>query len=196
MENNQLILPIAIVSPTDIARIERELSNLDEYFRQTEIRTGHVPEVPRYSRLLDELIIANKLNLLNVNDRDKLTATLKLLEQKAPVMHISFSADPPGPYIQKIVGWLRDNIDGFILVRVGLQPNIGAGCMVRTTNKAYDFSLRKYFDSKQDFFRKKLHEVLAPELQDIGIEVAPPAVDTTPEQASQQNSQIAAGTPV
>jgi hypothetical protein len=193
MENKQIILPISIVSPTDIARLEREVANLDEYFRQTEIRTGEVPAVPRYSRLLDELIVANELNLLESGDRTKLSDILKQLDKKAPVLHISFSADPPGAYIQKIVGWLRDNIDGFILVRVGLQPNIGAGCMVRTANKAYDFSLRKYFDSKHDFFAKKLHEVLALE-QEISTQTAV-VEQPTAEQLASQNQQIDVETP-
>jgi hypothetical protein len=70
---------------------------------------------------------------------------LKSLSANAPVMHVSFSVDPPGPYVQKIVFWFRHNIRGDILVRVGLQPNIGAGCVVRTTNKSFDFSLKKIF---------------------------------------------------
>lgn len=168
MENKKLlVLPIAVVSPTDVARLIREIDNLDEFFRQSAIRQGGTPQsVPRYSRLLDEVVVANNLNLLQQEDRDNLMASLKNLSQKAPVLHISFSVDPPGPYVQKIVNYLRQNLQGDILVRVGLQPNIGAGCVVRTQNKSFDFSLRRFFDNKHEFFMKKLHEILSPELDD------------------------------
>ncbi len=159
-----LILPIAVVSPTDIARMLKELESLDEYFRQSAIRSGgELQTAPRYSRLLDEVVVANKLNLLQSDNRESLKESFQDLADRAPILHISFSVDPPGPYVQKIVDWLRTNIESTILVRVGLQPNIGAGCVVRTTNKSFDFSLRKFFESKHDFFMEKLHEVLTPE---------------------------------
>jgi hypothetical protein len=161
-----LVLPIAVVSPMDIARLIRELDNLDEFFRQAAIRQGGTPQsLPRYSRLLDEVVVANGFNLLDGRQREVMLLSLRSLASSAPVLHISFSVDPPGPYVQKIVAWLRESIDPLILVRVGLQPNIGAGCVVRTPNHSFDFSLRKYFDSKHEFFMKKLHEVVSPELQ-------------------------------
>jgi hypothetical protein len=168
MESKKALeLPIAVISPTDIARMLRELDNLDDFFRQSAIRQGGAPQTaPRYSRLLDEVVVANGLNLLQQADRDSLMKSFQDLSMHAPVLHISFSVDPPGPYVQKIVNWLRYNIRGDVLVRVGLQPNIGAGCVVRTTNKSFDFSLRRFFDSKHDFFMQKLHEVVAPELED------------------------------
>lgn len=160
-------LPIAVVSPTDVARLLREIENLDEFFRQSTIRTGGAPQTaPRYSRLLDEVVVANSLNLLQIDDRQWLIESFRALENSAPIMHVSFSVDPPGPYVQKIVNWFRQNIRSDVLVRVGLQPNIGAGCVVRTTNKSFDFSLRKFFDNKHDFFMKRLHEVVKPELED------------------------------
>jgi hypothetical protein len=166
--NNKLELPIAIVSPTDVARLSRELENLDEFFRQSAIRQGgELQSAPRYSRLLDEVVVANNLNLLQESDRQTLIESFKVLAKTAPVMHVSFSVDPPGPYVQKIVFWFRQNIRGDVLVRVGLQPNIGAGCVVRTTNKSFDFSLKKFFDNKHDFFMKKLHEVVKPELEEL-----------------------------
>ncbi len=83
------------------------------------------------------------------------------LHQSAPILHISFSVDPPGAYVQKIVAWLRVNIHKYALITVGLQPNIGAGCIVRTTNKLFDFSLREFFAEKRGFFIEKLHAAVA-----------------------------------
>lgn len=180
MENKQLILPTAVVSPTDIARLLRELDNLDEFFRQATLRGGATPQnAPRYSRLLDELVVSNSMNLLDVNQRSKMIEGLRELAETAPVLHMSFSTDPPGSYIQKIVAWLRENISPVVLVRVGLQPNIGAGCVVRTTNKSFDLSLRRFFDSKHEFFMQKLHEVVAPELQEAAVSEQQPVAETS-----------------
>ncbi len=161
MQETPFLLPNAIVSPMDIARLVRELKNLEEYFSQNAIRSGEAPQLPRYSRLLDAIIVVNKIDLVDQEQRGSLMQRFVSMQESAPVMHISFSVDPPGAYVQKIVAWLRENIHPQILVRVGLQPSIGAGCIVRTTNKAFDFSLRKYFDSKHEFFVSKLHDVVA-----------------------------------
>jgi len=196
--NVKLILPNTVVSPTDVARIIREIKGLDEFFRQSEIREGGTPQnAPRYSRLLDSMVVENKLNLIQQEDRSSLIEVLEQLQNKAPVLHMSFSVDPPGPYVQKIVFWLRQHIDETILVRVGLQPNIGAGCIVRTENKSFDFSLRKFFDSKREFFIQKLHESIAPSSsEDNQPEEPVPEPEVTPSEElveQQPNSQELSG---
>ena len=168
-QDAKIILPTSVISPIDIARMLHETEALDEFFRQTTIK-GQEVQIPRYSRLLDEVVSVNKLNLLDANTRTALIAILKDLHENAPVLHISFSADPPGSYIQQIVAWLRQNVHHSVLVRVGLQPNIGAGCIVRSTNKTFDFSLRNYFDSKKDFFAKKLHDAVRPDVENFNVE--------------------------
>ena len=184
----QFTLPIAVISPTDIARLLRELENLDEYFRQTAIREGNDPQnTPRYSRLLDEIVVENTANLLDEKARWNLIPQLEDLRDKAPVLHISFSVDPPGSYVQKIVAWLRSNIDNKVLVTVGLQPNIGAGCVVRSTNHTFDFSLRQYFETKHDFFMEKLHQVLISANQDNSME----ASEVEREQKQEENASQA-----
>ena len=52
--------------------------------------------------------------------------------------------------------WLRREIHPLVLMTVGLQPNIGAGCIVRTTNKYFDFSLRQDFANKRDLLQAAL----------------------------------------
>jgi hypothetical protein len=161
--NRQFMLPVSVVSPTDVARLKREVDAIDNFFRQSEIRAGGEPSatMPQLSKLMDQVVSANQLNLLQEADRQWIVDSLTSLDVKAPVMHISFSVDPPGSHVQKIVAWLRENIDPAVLVTVGLQPNIGAGCVVRTTNKIFDMSLREFFASKRSFFVDKLHQVIA-----------------------------------
>ena len=161
--SRQFMLPVSVVSPTDIARLKREVDSIDDFFRQSEIRAGGEPTatMPQMSKLMDQVVAANQLNLLQETDRQWIVDSLTGLDKKAPVFHISFSVDPPGSHVQKIVAWLRESIDPAALVTVGLQPNIGAGCVVRTTNKIFDMSLREFFSSKRSFFVKKLHVAIA-----------------------------------
>lgn len=164
LSEGSLQLPVSIISPTDIARLLREIESIDDFFRQSKIRGGgssSVDSMPQASKLMSQLSNDNQLNLLQETDRDRVVGTLKSLQDSAPVLHISFSVDPPGSHVQKIVAWLRSNIDEHTLVTVGLQPNIGAGCVVRTTNKLFDFSLREFFASKRQFFIEKMHQSLA-----------------------------------
>jgi len=157
--NSQSItLPVGIVSPTDIARLTREIEAIENFFRDQKIRVGGESNaMPRLSKLMDQLASENKINLLVEDDRNKIMTILEQLHKSAPILHISFSVDPPGAYVQKVVAWLRNNVHEYALVTVGLQPNIGAGCVVRTTNKMFDFSLREFFAEKRDFFVEKLH---------------------------------------
>ncbi len=178
MQETAISLPVSIVSPTDIARLTREIEAIDNYFREQAIRNAGVPTdtMPSLSKLMDQLAADNQLNLLNETDRVKILELLQKLHKSAPVMHISFSVDPPGTYVQKIVEWLRHNIHQHVLVTVGLQPNIGAGCVVRTTNRLFDFSLREYFSQKRDFFIEKLHIAISDEGQ-----IVPRSEDSTPQ---------------
>jgi F0F1-type ATP synthase delta subunit len=179
----QLMLPVSVASPTDIARLLRESEQLDDFFRQSEIRQSGEPSVaiPQISKLMDQLIATNQLNVLQKNDRQLILETLLKMNETAPVLHISFSVDPPGSHIQKIVSWLRTHIDPHVLVTIGLQPNIGAGCVVRTTNKLFDMSLREFFTNKRQFFVEKLHIAIA----DPSVLAAEQA-GTVPEGAQQE----------
>lgn len=172
MEHNttskvNFVLPSAVVSPTDVARLVRELELIDSFFRQDAIRqAGQQTAMPRMSKLLDQCASENQLNMLQESHRQFIIAYMQWLHSAAPVVHMSFSIDPPGTYVQKIVAWMRTNIHPEVLVTVGLQPTIGAGCIVRTTNKIFDFSLREYFSEKRGFFVDKMHEAVSDQAYD------------------------------
>ncbi|HEY1835602.1 MAG TPA: hypothetical protein VGG13_02150 [Candidatus Saccharimonadales bacterium] len=141
----QFVLPDSVVGPVDAGRLSREAEELDEYLRASAIRkTGAAMQLPKMTMLLDALAEANHLNLLQSPDRRRLVNFLHGLREKAPVLHVSFAADPSPAFMAKIVHWLRQNIHPFVLVQVGLQPSIAAGCTVRTTNEYFDFSLRQH----------------------------------------------------
>ncbi len=158
------ILPDSIISPSDVARLAREIKSIDGFFHAQELRQpGKSTNMPRLSRNMDQFVTENMINLLEAAERQRALELLEYLHASAPIVHMSFSVDPPGIYIQKIVSWMRKNIDGSLLITVGLQPNIGAGCVMRTQNKIFDFSLREYFTEKREHFIKSLHEIVAEE---------------------------------
>ena len=50
----------------------------------------------------------------------------------------------PPAFVAKIVAWLRTEIHPLILLEIGLQPTIAAGCVIRTTNKYFDYSIGRH----------------------------------------------------
>ncbi len=139
-------LPTSVITVVDISRLERELASLAEFTVQSHAReAGKQPKLPRTTPSLEELARANGFNLLEETDRQNLTALVKSIRTKAPVIHISFASDPSAAVLAKIINWFRSEVNSLILLQVGLQPSIAAGCIVRTPNKYFDMSLRNSF---------------------------------------------------
>lgn len=150
MPDENLHLPNTVVSKTDALRLVREIEAVDDFFTQAKIREAGARVVPpRSSQLLEEVAKLNGINLLEEQPRKSLKLQLKNVVQDAPVVHISFAANPSPRFMSEIADWFRKEIDPHILLQVGLQPSIAAGCVVRTTNKFFDLSLRKYLVSHE-----------------------------------------------
>ncbi len=150
-------LPLLIASPADVGRLIRELEQIDESLLQLGLRTGgQEVKMPKTSRLMDQTIELNDLNLLKPGDRSALKQFLVVIRQTAPVLHVSFGADPSVAFAEKLMTWLRKEIHPFTLITIGLQPNMGGGCIVRTTNHEFDFSLRRHFDEQKGLLIEQL----------------------------------------
>lgn len=152
-------LPLSVITVVDISRLRRELTAVDEFMTQAEVRTsGRQLQLPRTSHSLEELAQQNGLNLLVAADRTRMNSVLEDLHLHAPVIHISFASDPPPAVLAKLITWLRHEVDPLLLLQVGLQPSIAAGCIVRTSSKYFDFSLRRHFEAHQNLLLRKLTE--------------------------------------
>lgn len=150
-------LPTLVAGPADVGRLLRELGNIEEALLQLGLRSpGATVKMPKTSSLMDQTIDLNDLNLLHESDRKNLKLFLETVKQKAPVLHISFSADPSTTFIDKLMAWLRKEIHPQLLLSIGLQPNIGAGCIIRSTNKHFDLSLKQDFINKRELLMSKL----------------------------------------
>jgi len=153
-------LPPGVIGLVDLGRLSRELQAIDEFVVQASVReAGKQPTLPRTSRNLDQLVKDNSYNLLRDVDRQELRAFLEAVRSRAPVIHMSFAtADPSIVFLQKMIIWLRTEIHPLILLQVGLRPGLAAGCIVRTANKYFDFSLRKHFDQNKQVLIDMLQE--------------------------------------
>jgi len=152
VRQKSLELPLPVVSLTDLNRLQRELEAIDVFLVQGAVRKPGAPMVlPRTTRNLDNIVLLNKLNLLVKEDRVKLNEFIKSVRLDAPRVHISFASDPSAAFMQKIAAWFRTNAHPLTILQIGLQPTIAAGCVVRTTNKYFDFSIRKDFQNKRKF---------------------------------------------
>ena len=150
-------LPVLVVGPADVGRLLRELEGVEETLRQWRLRSsGSKVQAPKTSHLLEQTVEQNKLNLLQTADRQNLQAFLQSVRTEAPTLHFSFSADPSPLFIEKLMVWLRREIHPLVLVTIGLQPNIGAGCIVRSPNRQFDFSLRQHLASQRSLLASKL----------------------------------------
>jgi hypothetical protein len=165
-------LPVNVASPVDVARLLREITALIDFLDQSKIRQPGTPmKLPKTSRLLDEIVQANSLNLLQPEDALFLRTSLLGIKQKAPLLHISFSSDPSPLFLQRLMSYLRKEIHPFVLLQAGMQPTIGAGCMLRTKNKFFDFSLRQAFIQKRSLLTDQIRSLSA---EDQGARVDAP----------------------
>jgi len=150
-----LKLPSSVISQTDVARLMRELNGLDDFFVGANARQhGTKMSLPKISRQIDTLAHENGVNLLEDSNRRQLMAELETIYKQAPNLHISFAIEPSPKAFEKVILWIRKNIHPQTLVSVGLQPAIAAGCVLRTTNKVFDMSLRASLDKETDYLKQ------------------------------------------
>lgn len=152
-------LPDTVIDLIDLGRLQREVEAIEDFIEQAKVREpGKSLTLPRTTQDLDLLVRQSELNMLIDDERQRLIAFLTHVREKAPVIHISFAAEPSDIFLQKVIAWFRANIHAQTMLQIGLQPSIAAGCIIRTPNKYFDFSLRQHFYKHTDVLIKKLAE--------------------------------------
>jgi F0F1-type ATP synthase delta subunit len=151
----RLRLPNTVVSPIDVARLLRELESLNDFFVSVKNRqSGTAMQLPKLSRQLDQLSHDNQLNLLDEAHRGGLDRELKEIYERAPKLHISFASEPSAKPFEQILIWMRKNIHPHALITIGLQPAIAAGCVIRTSNRIFDLSLRASLEQERPYLAR------------------------------------------
>lgn len=157
-----LKLPTALVSSTDVSRVIRELEAVDNEFEQQRVHTpGAALVVPSLSQSLFSLSRDNNVNLADDAARLALRKWMVTIKNSAPVLHVTFASDAEPEIVEQIVGWIREKLHPLALVTTGVQPNLVGGCVVRTPDHIYDFSLRERFHAHRSSFVEALNTALA-----------------------------------
>lgn len=156
-KGDALEIPASIVGRSDVRRLSREMEALNGKLDEADrVKTPDSKDV-KISRTLDEIAEANKLDLNQTADRHRLFDFLHEIKTDAPVIHMSFAVNPPTEFTDRLVTWLRSEIHPLLLLEVGLQPTIAAGCVIRTTNKYFDCSMRQHLQKNRPNLLKLLH---------------------------------------
>jgi hypothetical protein len=149
-------LPTTIISTGDVGRLIRELEEMGENLHQARLRAGKKAAKPQASTSLEQLAKAYKYTLDDPQEINDLSNSLQKMQKSAPVLHISFASVPTPSFLESIITWLRREIHPKVLLQIGLQPSIAAGCIIRTPNHYFDFSLRKDLLGKKQLLLDKL----------------------------------------
>jgi F0F1-type ATP synthase delta subunit len=161
--DNIFHLPPSIVSVADLKRLKRELEAINEQLLQATIRQETVEiNTSKISQALADLTDLNSSNLLLKDQRAILNTNLDQLIKHASVLHISFASMPSEEFLDELIVKIRQSFGPYTLIDIGLAPAIGAGCLVRTTNRYFDLSLKQALMAKKDNLIKYLADVPDP----------------------------------
>lgn len=150
------VLPDSLYMRSDIGRLLREIESLQDAARMSKVRGNQAEARP--SRLLQQLIDHNTHDEQSPS-YDELARVLKTLRDKAPAVHISFAANPSNEFMLSVVAWFRKQVHPYVMVQIGLQPSIAAGCVLRTPSRYFDLTMRKHFVNKQGLLVEQLRGV-------------------------------------
>lgn len=149
-----LVLPENLVNKKQVAQLLREIEQIQATQQGSKVR-GDQPVSIEPSPLLQQLVDQNMIDGKPV-PLGNISRALELLQKKAPVVHLSFAVNPEQAFVARIVQWFRSEVSPYVLLQVGLQPTIAAGCIVRTPSKYFDMTMRKRFVEKRDVLVKQL----------------------------------------
>jgi hypothetical protein len=154
------LLPPSVVGRSDVSRILREIEKVDYDLEAQAIRQPNQPlTLPNISRSLSEVMSVNNLSLDTLEHRKALLSELRKVKEHAPLTQITFAIDPNPDAVSSIVHWIRTNLHASALITIGMQPSLVGGCVVRTPDHIYDFSLRKMFKDHVSDLAAAIHSV-------------------------------------
>ncbi len=154
-----LKLPNSIGGKRDLILATRQVEQILNDRLQDEVRERFGAKkvgTKAGQQMLGELLETNKLK----DDTQSLKQLLQQLEgirQHSPQIRISFAQEPDQDLYKRIVAWFRTEIDPGVLVQIGVQPAIGAGFILKSPMRRYDFSLKTKILSSTPKFLEVLH---------------------------------------
>ena len=160
------VLPADVIGRSDVNHLMREIEKVDYELEAQAVRQpGQALILPSLTHTMAGIMAANNLAVETPDHRKDLLTNLRTIKEHAPVMQITFAADPDPAVLAQLVGWVRQNLHPAALVTVGMQPSIVGGCVVRTPDHIYDFSLKKQFKQNISDLLAAINKVAAGSVQ-------------------------------
>jgi F0F1-type ATP synthase delta subunit len=150
VEIPEFVIPAALVSKVDLAHLIREVEAVDSNLEAQKVR-GYTKEqyrLPPISRALNDFLTLNKIEILDDHLRMVFKEQLRILKDRIPVMHLTFSTPADPESLEYLTAWIRKELHPQALISVGLQPSLIGGVYVRTPNHVHDYSMRALFKGK------------------------------------------------
>lgn len=155
----ELALPGSLITRSDLSRLVREVERVDEAMRSAAIRQGvgqsEGAELS-VSEGTTEFLELNDLTFGDKEHRERLIERLRQLITKAPVVHLTFADSARRTELEKIVMRLRQAVNSQIVLSVGMQPSLIGGMVARTSNRVFDFSIRRQLEQARGVIRQEL----------------------------------------
>tara|TARA_Y100001970_G_scaffold250241_1_gene321816 strand:- start:256 stop:738 length:483 start_codon:yes stop_codon:yes gene_type:complete len=154
--SDTVALPESVVTKADLSRLIREVEEYSEVAYQAEVRGSTAPSVHYASPALQFLARQQEGILNSRQARHTLLDQLHTLQGVVIPVHVGFASQPSIKALQQLVVWFRKNVDPSIVVQVGVDPSIIGGCVVRTTNRVFTFTLAEALRSSQTALAKEV----------------------------------------
>lgn len=152
-----VMLPLSVVGYKNLDMLLSDLQEANDFLLQAAVRRpGSALSMPRISKVMDDFVKLNDVNILDQKKREDMIMEVQNLLESAPSLHISFSTDPPQTVIHAVLSWLRQKIHPLCLLNIGLQPNIGVGCIIRGNSTYFDLSLREQLFRNKSMILERL----------------------------------------
>ncbi len=91
---------------------------------------------------LQEFAQINALGNLTVASQSKLISFVKEVLASSPQLSLIVASMPNNEDLSELTGWFRSYIHPHATLHIAQNSDLLAGCILRTKDKVYDFSLR------------------------------------------------------
>jgi len=162
--HENFILPANVVTKIDVSRLVTEVERVDNDMTAAAVRTktgASEQTQPILSEQLSDFLHRNDLKLDAGQERSAIIKQLRLLKDKAPVLHMTFAVTADTESLQKLTEWVRATIHPQAVIAVGLQPALVAGVYLRTPNHVHDFSMRGALEGRHGLLVEELESLRA-----------------------------------
>ncbi len=162
----EYVLPSALITRADLARLVREIEDVDGDLGSQKARNhtagedDHERRMPAISQTLHDLLELNKIDLMDDHVRTHLRKQLQKLKDKAPIIHLTFAVEADLPTLRQLAEHIRKEFHPQALLHVGLQPTLVGGVYMRTPNRAYDFSIRAKLAQNRNIIQQDIDQMM------------------------------------